>query len=109
MVGFGQVVLVLFHVCPHVQLFPRPLHVIFKRKLTYEIALTIATFTAQHGDAGDEAQTVGAVREPRATRRESQLIRDEPNAPVRLSGITLRSPLPKSIASETKSKANANY
>jgi hypothetical protein len=105
----GQVVLVLYHVCPHVQLFPRPLHVIFKRKLKYEIALTIATFRPPHGAAANLAQTIGAVRELWATRRESQFARDESHAGIHSSLITNHSALPQSIASETKSKANANY
>jgi hypothetical protein len=97
----GQVVLLLYHVCPHVQLFPHALHVIFKRKLKYEIALTIATFRPPHGAAANLAQTIGAVRESRPTRRESQFTRDESHAGVYSSLITNQSPLPQSIASET--------
>jgi hypothetical protein len=95
----GQVVLVLYHVCPQLQLFPHALHVISKRKLKCEIALTIATFRPRHGAAANLAQTIGAVREARARRRESQFTRDESHAGIRSSLITNHPPLPQSIAS----------
>jgi len=106
---FGQVVRVLSHVCPHVQLSSRSLHVNFERKLKYELALAIAKFTSTHGAAADVTQTAAAVRGPRATARQSQFAGHESHTAVSSSLAFQRPSPPKSIASETKLKGHATH
>jgi len=96
--NFVQLVLVLDQICSTAQLFRRPFRATFKRKPNDETALKIAKFSASLGAAADTGNPprrsrIGAYRFPPA---------------VLSSLITRPSSLPKSIASETKSKANAS-